>query len=111
MVKLETMREIIEKVLTACTEPPFAEEGIETELVFDRPRDRYLLVEIGWENNMRVHQTVAHLDIINEKVWIQLDKIPNGIANDLLDNGMSKDEIVLGFRSEALRKMSEFALA
>ncbi len=51
MDKLEMMRETIEKVLTAYTEPPFAEEKIETEVVFDRDRDRYLLVEVGWENN------------------------------------------------------------
>jgi hypothetical protein len=60
---------------------------------------------------LRVHQTVAHLAIINGKIWIQLDKTPNGIANDLLENGIPKDQIVLGFRSETLRKMSEFALA
>ena len=110
MVKLEKMRETVEKVLLKYTEPPFAEETLEIEVVFDRMRDRYLLVEVGWENNARVHYTIAHLDIINQKVWIQLDKTPNGIANDLLDKGMSKDEIVLGFRSETLRKMSEFAL-
>lgn len=110
MDKLETTRSKIENILTKYTEPPFVEEGIETEVVFDRERDRYLLVEVGWENNARVHHTIAHLDIINKKVWIQLDKTPNGIANDLLEKGMSKDEIVLGFRSETLRKMSEFAL-
>lgn len=49
--------------------------------------------------------------LINEKVWIQLDKTANGIANALLENGLSKGEIVLGFRSETLRKMSEFAFA
>ncbi|HQU85289.1 MAG TPA: XisI protein [Pyrinomonadaceae bacterium] len=111
MDRLEIMRETIEKVLLKYTEPPFAEEKLETEAIFDRHRDRYLLVEVGWENNARVHHTVAHLDIINGKIWIQLDKTPNGIANDLLDNEISKNEIVLGFRSETLRKMSEFALA
>lgn len=111
MDRLEIMRETVEKVLLKYTEPPFAEEKLETEVVFDRKRDRYLLVEVGWENNARVHHTVAHLDIINGKVWIQLDKTPNGIANDLIENGMSKTEIVLGFRSETLRKMSEFASA
>ena len=111
MDKLETMRETIEKVLLSYTEPPFAEEGIETEVVFDRERDRYLLVEVGWEKALRVHQTVVHLDIINGKTWIQLDKTPHGIATDLLERGLSKNEIVLGFRSETLRKMSEFALA
>lgn len=111
MDRLDEMRKTVEKVLLKYTEPPFAEEKIETEVVFDRQRDRYLLVEVGWENNARVHYTIAHLDIINGKIWIQHDKTPNGIANDLLDNGLSKDEIVLGFRSEILRKMSEFALA
>lgn len=111
MDRLKVMRETVEKVLLKYTEPPFAEEGIETEVVFDSIRDRYLLIEVGWENNARVHHTIAHLDIINKKIWIQLDKTPNGIANDLLDNGISKDEIVLGFRSETLRKISEFALA
>lgn len=62
MDKLGNMREMVEKVLLKYTEPPFAEESIETEVVFDRIRDRYLLVEVNWENNARVHHTIAHLD-------------------------------------------------
>ena len=111
MDKIEKLRNAIKTVLLEYTKPPFADEEIETEVIFDTENDRYLLVEVGWENNARVHQTIAHLDIINEKIWIQLDKTPNGIANDLLEKGISKDQIVLGFRSETLRKMSEFALA
>lgn len=111
MDELEKNRSVIEDVLLKYTKPPFAEEGIETEVVFDRTRDRYLLVEVGWENGLRVHQTIIHLDIINGKVWIQLDKTEYGIANDLLEKGLPKNKIVLGFRSETLRKMSEFALA
>lgn len=111
MAELEIMRETVKNVLLKYTEPPFAEENIEIEVIFDCQRDRYLLVEVGWENNARVHHTIAHLDIINQKVWIQLDGTANGIANDLLDNGLLKNEIVLGFRSETLRKMSEFAFA
>lgn len=84
------MRGTVEKVLLKYTEPLFAEEKLEIEVVFDRMRDRYLLVEVGWENNARVHHTIAHLDIINQKVWIQLDKTPNGIANDLLDKECQK---------------------
>ncbi len=111
MDELEKIRGAVEEVLLKYTKPPFAEEGIETEVVFDRERDRYLLVEVGWENGLRVHQTVVHLDIINRKVWIQLDKTEHGIANDLLEKGLPKNKIVLGFRSETLRKMSEFAFA
>ncbi len=105
----EKIRCVVEEVLLKYTKPPFAEEGIDIEVVFDRTRDRYLLIKVGWENGLRVHQTVAHLDIINDKVWIQLDKTEHGIANDWLGNGLPKNKIVLGFRSETLRKMSEFA--
>lgn len=111
MDKLEKLRATVETVLTKYTQPPFVEEGIEIEVVFDRQHDRYLLVEVGWETGVRVHQTIAHLDIINGKIWIQLDKTPNGIATDLLEHNIAKNEIVLGFRSENLRKMSEFAFA
>ena len=61
MDKLEQMRETVEKVLLDYTKPPFAEEGIESEVVFDRERDCYLLVEVGWENGARVHHTNVHL--------------------------------------------------
>ena len=46
MVKLEKMRGTVEKVLLKYTEPLFAEEKLEIEVVFDRMRDRYLLVEV-----------------------------------------------------------------
>ena len=111
MDALDTKRDLIEQVLSKYTEPPFADEATQTEVVFDRARDRYLLLEIGWENSLRVHQTVAHLEIITGKIWIQLDKTPRGVAYDLLDNGVSKNEIVLGFRSQTLREISEFAVA
>ena len=111
MDALDIKRDLIEQVLSKYTEPPFADETTQTEVVFDRARDRYLLLEIGWENSSRVHQTVAHLEIINGKIWIQLDKTQRGIANDLLDQGVSKSDIVLGFRSQTLREISEFAVA
>lgn len=111
MDALETKQNLIEQTLRRYTEPPFVEDEIQTEVVFDRERDRYLLLEVGWENGLRIHHTVAHLEIVNGKIWIQLDRTQRGIANDLLDNGVQKDEIVLGFRSENLRKISDFAVA
>ena len=57
MDKIEKLRDVVKKVLLEYTKPPFADEEIETEVIFDSENDRYMLVEVGWENNVRVHQS------------------------------------------------------
>ncbi len=81
------------------------------EPVFDRESDRYLLMIVGRENDRRVHGCLVHVDIIDGKVWIQRDGTEGGIANDLVEAGMPKNRIVLGFHSPELRKHTEFAVA
>jgi hypothetical protein len=54
---------------------------------------------------------LVHIDIINGKMWIQRDGTEDGIANELVRAGVPKDRIVLGFRSPAIRKHTEFAVA
>jgi len=51
-----------------------------------------------------------HLDIMDNKIWIQQDGTEVGIANELVELGVPKQDIVLGFDPPILRKLSEFAL-
>lgn len=46
---------------------------IEQGLVFDRDRDRNLLVETGWQNRRHIYGPSIHIDIKDDKVWIQHD--------------------------------------
>ncbi len=111
MDTLDNYRQIIETVLTDYASVPYAYGDIHTEVVFDRANDHYLLVNVGWHNDRRVHGSLVHIDIINGKVWIQRDGTEHGIANDLVRAGIAKDQIVLGFRSPQIRKHTEFAAA
>jgi hypothetical protein len=36
--------------------------------------------------------------LIDNKIWIQQDETEDGIASDLLEAGVPKEDIVLGFR-------------
>jgi hypothetical protein len=65
---------------------------------------------VGWQGGKRVHGSLIHVDIIDGKFWVQRDGTERGIARDLLDAGIPRDRIVLAFRSEELRKESEFAV-
>ncbi|MCP6758018.1 MAG: XisI protein [Fischerella sp. CENA71] len=106
----EQYREIIEKVLKEYVDFLGNDEEVEVELVFDRERDRYLLVETGWQDGYRIYGTLLHIDIIDQKLWIQHDGTEEGVAVDLVTAGIPKEQIVLGFRTLEQRKHTEFTV-
>ena len=112
MDKLENYRRLLEKILRAYADISNApHEPTNTVAVFDRENDRYLLLTYGRENKKRVHSCWAHVEIRNGKFWIHFDGTEEGIAADLLKNGVPKSEIVLAFKSPAMRQYTEFAAA
>ena len=111
MDSLETYREIIERVLSDYAAVPYAHGDFKTEVVFDRVRDRSLLIDVGWDGKRRVHGCIVHIDIIDGKLWIQRDGTEQGIALDLEQAGIPKEHIVLGFREPELRQYTGYAVA
>lgn len=102
---------IVEKVMEGYIDFLGSDDQVQAELVFDRDRDRYLLVETGWQNGYRIYGTLLHIDIINHKLWIQHDGTEEGIAVELVAAGIPKEDIVLGFRPITERKHTEFAVS
>jgi len=102
-------RQIIETILQDYANYMSGEEGIQQELIFDREKDHYLLLEAGWQKQKRIYGPFLHLDIIDDKVWIQHDGTEDGIAYELEAAGIPKDHIVLAFKSPERRKLTEYA--
>ena len=111
METIENYRNIVQQVLSEYAKIPFSQQGVETQTVFDQQNDHYLLMPIGREGVKRVHGCLVHVDIIQGKIWIQRDGTEEGIVPELLRAGVPKEHIVLGFRSPAARKHTEFAVA
>jgi XisI protein len=111
MDKLENYREIIQRILSEYASVPYAYVDIKSEPIFDRDRDSYLLVNVGWNKGRRMHGCLVHIDIINGKIWIYRDGTDDGIATDLEREGISKSDIVLAFHEPELRKYTEYAIA
>src|SRR5208337_3516662 len=63
---LDRYRQIIESILLEYTQIPYAYGEIQTEAVFDREHDRYLLVNTGWDTGKRVHGCLVHVDLVDE---------------------------------------------
>ena len=107
---LESYRAIIERILTEYAKYPYAYGEIDRQLVFDRERDHYLLLSVGWDKH-RVHGCVVHIDLIDGKCWIQRDGTETGMARELVAAGIPKDRIVLAFKSPEIRPHTGYAVA
>ena len=111
MDKLSNYRKIIEKILTEYAAIPYHYGDLKAELIISKDENRYLVITSGWEDGARVHTCIIHIDIIDRKIWIQSDSSEDGIALDLLAEGVPKEDIVLGFHHPKRRKYTDFALS
>ncbi|HZP83315.1 MAG TPA: XisI protein [Chthonomonadaceae bacterium] len=104
-------REIIKRILReyAALKPSYGD--IESEVVFDDEQGHYELIRYGWDGQRRVHGCLLHVDIKGDKIWIQYDGTEEGIAPELVEAGIPRDRIVLGFRHPDLRTLTDFAVA
>lgn len=109
MDSVDAWRDLIERLLTECASLPYDDKEIESRLVFDRARDSYLVVEVGWQGQERMHGIHLHLDIIDGRIWIQYDGTERGIAHDLVAAGVPKDRIVLGSKPAKWRPFTGYA--
>ncbi len=110
MDKLELYRAIARELIKKYSriKPSYGE--VEIEEIFDLERDRYQLLTIGWNKQKRVYGTTIHLDIKNGKIWIQENTTEFDLANELVEMGVSKQDIVIGFHTPKMRELSEFAV-
>ncbi len=111
MDTLDTYRQIIQNTLSEYIRLQYAYGDIQNETIFDREADRYLVLSIGWQKVKRIHGCLIHIDIIDDKVWVQRDGTEDGITNKLVAAGIPKDKIVLGFHTPDVRPHTEFAVA
>lgn len=111
MDKIKKYRKLILQIIEEYANEEYANFDAVNEIIADKENDRYQLVTMGWQGYKRIHACTLHLDIINGKIWIQNDQTETGIANELIELGIPKSEIVLGYFSPKKRAESEFAVA
>ena len=85
------------------------EDEYEIQTIFDSQRHHYQLLSVGWRDNQREFGCLLHLDIKEGKIWIQYDGTEVGIANQLVEMGVPKQDIVLAFHEPAVRQFTDFS--
>lgn len=109
ILSIDTLRDAVRTVIREYAALGYSTGEIETEVVFDDQRDRYLLIAVGWDDR-RVHACLIHVDIINGKCWVQQDGTEQGVAVELERHGVPKSHIVLAFKRPATRRLTDYAV-
>jgi hypothetical protein len=108
---LDHDRDLIERILTDHAAVPYAYGDVRTVTVFDRPRDHYLLVDVGREGMKRVHGCLVHIDIVGDEIHVQRDGTERGISRQLVAAGIAPERIVLVFHPNGPLRYSDAVAA
>jgi len=102
--------QIVQQLLTdyAQHKPVFGD--FEVQRIFDTQRHHYQILHLGWHHKRWVHHCPVHLDVRNEKIWIFKNSTEHDIAEDLIERGVPKHHIVLGFCPPYIREMGDYAV-
>jgi XisI protein len=111
MDQLDRYRQIIRAVLKPYVDISYANVKVKNRAAFDAETDQYIILSEGWENIQHLHGVLIHVEIMNGKVWIQMDGTEDGIAQELIQSGIPKEDIVLGFHEPSIRPYTGFAVA
>lgn len=111
MDKIEQYRQYVEDILIKHSKYKPCGEEIETELIFDPVHNHYQLMRIGWNGLSRVYHSVIHFNIKNDKIWIQQNMTDIDLAQELLEIGVPKEDIVLGLQPPYKRPYTGYGIA
>ena len=82
-----------------------------SQVIFDTEHNHYQLLTLGWRDELkRILHIIAHVDIIDGKIWVQRDFTEPSIADQLIARGVPNTDIVLGFHPPYKRPYTDFAI-
>ncbi len=114
MDKVASYRSIIKDIFKHYAQTRIPNNNVDPgyQLIFDDPNDHYLLYRTTWKEELRrVHFCIFHVDIINEKLWVQEDATDFDLVGELELKGIDKSDIVLAFHAPYKRQYTGYAVA
>ena len=85
---------------------------MKNHIIADRERNDFVMITTGWQNpNKYAHLLCFHISIIDAKVWIHENNTEAMIADELVEKGIARKDIILGFVEPMARPYSGFAVA
>jgi hypothetical protein len=103
--------EIIKSILEDIATPKIEQtpDNLEYQIVMDTERHHYQLVVVGWQNKRYTHGILVQIDLRGELVWVVADNTDYNVVGELIQRGIPKEKIVLGYQPAQWRQHTGFA--
>lgn len=112
MDRIKEYQHIIRKELNSWTKNTDSDmPDIAYQLIENKQHTQFVLLCLGWHEQVYQHDLLIHIQIEKNKIWIQEDKTGVGISKILKDKGIPSSIIVHGFEEPILRDVSNLARA
>lgn len=112
MDRIKKYQGIIANLLREYAAPRNASAGLEDQVVLDFENNHFQLITVGWDNGKFVYLPLFHFDLKPDgKIWLMVNNTDVRIAEELVDRGVPRTDIVLGFQPESIRQFTDFASA
>ncbi|MEM9885761.1 MAG: XisI protein [Bacteroidota bacterium] len=85
------------------------DDPLQNIVIADVERGHFQFLRMGWKENDYIFGAVFHFDIIDDKVWVQENRTDILIAEELVERGIPKTDIVLGLQPPYARPYTEYA--
>ena len=110
MAKLEQYQVIVQNLLNEHAKSRPANGDIEVEVSFDTERHHYQIWYLGWIGKRWLHHSPIHCAIRDEKVWLLANSTEHDVAAELVEKGIPREDIVIGFYPRYMREYSDYAV-
>lgn len=90
-------RKIVKQVIETYAQLRPSHGDIRLDVLFDEERDRYALMQVGWDQGRRIRGNLIYITLDSDRVYIEYDGLEHGIIEDLIARGIAKERIVLTY--------------
>jgi len=112
MDRIKKYKKITQQELVSWTKESSSDmPDIEYQLIENKNQTQFILLALGWHNDIYHHDLLIHIQIKKNQIWIQEDNTGTGISKILQEKGIPRNEIIHGFEEPFLREQAKLARA
>jgi XisI protein len=107
----EQYRKLVQDLLTRYSIGWDSTHEIESQLLFDVERGHFQWMRIGWKGSERIYHSIIHFDIKGDQIWLQQNMTDQDPAAELVELGVSQEDIILGLQPPFKRPYTDYGAA
>ncbi len=111
MDKLAQYRQYVQTLINHYAEDDVSDDEVEVQLILDTERDHYQWMNVGWQELSRIYRTIIHIDIKDGKIWLQQNLTDQNPAEELVEMGVPREDIILGLQPPYKRPYTDYGVA